>query len=128
MNRSLAGCAYVTGFLLALAIGTDAMDVVALERQSATMRDNPPLRMIQAQPSEPGKMFRGVGIVTAIESAGSLTINHEPIAGLMPAMEMTFSVNPRASTNGVRAGDKVEFSMDGRTYVIRELKVVGHDR
>ena len=82
--------------------------------------------MVQAQPSEPGKMFRGVGIVTAIESSGSLTINHEPIAGLMPAMEMTFSVNPRALTNGVRAGDKVEFSMEGRTYVIRELKVVGH--
>jgi Cu/Ag efflux protein CusF len=57
-----------------------------------------------------------------------VSINHEPIAGLMPAMEMTFSVNPRALTNGVRAGDKVEFSMDGRTYVIHELRVVGHDR
>ena len=44
----------------------------------------------------------------------------------MPAMEMTFSVNPRALTDGVRPGDKVEFSMEGSTYIIRELKVVGH--
>jgi Cu/Ag efflux protein CusF len=125
MNRTLAGFA---GFLLALTVEVNAMGVVVLERQSPSMSENPPLRMAQAQPSEPGKMFRGVGIVTAIESAGSLTINHEPIAGLMAAMEMTFSVNPGALTNGVLAGDKVEFSMDGRTYVIHELKVVGHDR
>jgi Cu/Ag efflux protein CusF len=123
MSRTFAGCAYITGFLLALTV-----EVSAMERQSPTMRENRPLRTAQAQPSEPGKMFRGVGIVTAIESAGSLTINHEPIAGLMPAMEMTFSVNPRGLTNGVRAGDKVEFGLDGRTYVIHELKVVGHDR
>ena len=127
MNRTLAGFAYVTGFLLALMFEANANGAVALERQSPTMSENRPLRMAQAQPSEPGKMFRAVGIVTAIELAGSLTINHEPIAGLMPAMEMTFSVNPRALTNGVRAGDKVEFSMDGRTYVINELRVVGHD-
>jgi Cu/Ag efflux protein CusF len=126
MNRTLAGFAYVTGFLLALTVEVNAIGVVALDRQSP-MGENRALRMAQAQPSEHGKMFRGVGIVTAIESAGSLTINHEPIAGLMPAMEMTFSVNPRALTNGVRAGDKVEFSMDGRTYIIHELKVVGHD-
>ena len=126
MNGTLAGCAYATGFLLALTVEVNAMGVVALERQSATTRENGPLWMAQAQPSEPGKMFRGVGIVTAIEPNGSLTINHEPIAGLMPAMEMTFSVNPRALTNGVRPGDKVEFSMEGRTYIIRALKVVGH--
>ena len=72
-------------------------------------------------------MFSGVGVVTAIESPVLLTINHEPIAGLMPAMEMTFSVNPRALTNGVRPGDKVEFSMEGSNYIHHSpLKVVGH--
>ncbi len=72
------------------------------------------------------KVFRGMGIVTAIEPAGSLTINHEPIEGLMPAMEMTFSVNPRALTKGVRPGDRIEFSVEGKTYTIVDLKVVGH--
>ncbi len=44
----------------------------------------------------------------------------------MPAMEMTFSVNPRALTTGVRPGDKIEFSVEGTTYIIRAVKVVGH--
>jgi hypothetical protein len=40
--------------------------------------------MAHAQQSEPGKIFRGVGIVTAIELAtSSLTINHEAIQRLM---------------------------------------------
>ena len=44
----------------------------------------------------------------------------------MPAMEMTFSVNPRALANGVRPGDKIEFSVEGKTYTIVALKIVGH--
>ena len=126
MTRTLARYAYATSFLVALTVEFNAIGAAALERQSATTAANGPLWMAQAQPSEPGKMFSAVGVVTAIESAGSLTINHEPIAGLMPAMEMTFSVNPRALTDGVRPGDKVEFSMEGSTYIIRALKVVGH--
>jgi hypothetical protein len=83
MNRTLAGFAYVTGFLLALMFEANANGVVALERQSPTMRESRELRMAQAQPSEPGKMFRGVGIVTAIESAGSLTINQRSIGSIL---------------------------------------------
>jgi Cu/Ag efflux protein CusF len=124
MIRALAGYAYAAGILLALTIAVHAMDVADLERRS--IPDDGPVWMAQAQQSETGKMFRGVGVVTAIEPNGSLTINHEPIAGLMPAMEMSFSVNPRALTNGVRPGDRIEFSVEGATYIIRALKVVGH--
>jgi Copper binding periplasmic protein CusF len=31
---------------------------------------------------------------------------------MMPAMEMTFPVNPRTLTSSVRPGDKIEFSVD----------------
>jgi hypothetical protein len=34
---------------------------------------------------------------------GSLTINHEEIAGLMPPMEMTFHVEPRCARETVVA-------------------------
>ncbi|HXA21989.1 MAG TPA: copper-binding protein [Acetobacteraceae bacterium] len=85
-----------------------------------------PQMTAQAQQNEPRKVFRGVGIVTAIEPAGSLTINHEPIEGLMPAMEMAFQVNPRTLANGVRPGDKIEFSVEGKTYTIVAVKIVGH--
>jgi len=80
----------------------------------------------RAQQSEPTKLYHGDGVVTAIEGADSLTINHQPIEGLMPAMEMTFKVNPPSLTKNVHPGDKIRFSVEGKTYVIRELKVTGH--
>ena len=37
-------------------------------------------------------------------ATGSLTINHEEIPGLMPAMEMMLRVDPRTLSDRVRAG------------------------
>jgi Cu/Ag efflux protein CusF len=79
-----------------------------------------------AQQGQPQKIFHGVGIVTAIEPTGTLTVNHQPIEGLMPAMEMAFKVNPGSLAKGVRPGDKIDFSLEGKTYTIVGLKVVGH--
>ncbi|ABA06148.1 hypothetical protein Nwi_2898 [Nitrobacter winogradskyi Nb-255] len=70
-------------------------------------------------------LFQAVGFVTAINPAtGSLTINHEEIVGLMPPMEMVFQVEPPTLSEGVKPGDKVEFRIDGKTYRVRELKVI----
>jgi Cu/Ag efflux protein CusF len=41
---------------------------------------------------------------------------------------MTFNVKPRALSSAVRPGDKIEFSVEGNTYTIVALKVVGHQR
>jgi Cu/Ag efflux protein CusF len=126
MNGTPVRCVCAAVAFLELTIETNAMGAVVSEGRSAGRGENTPLMTAQAQQNEPGKVFRAVGIVTAIEPAGSLTINHEPIEGLMPAMEMAFPVNPRALTNGVRPGDKIEFSVEGKTYTIVALKVVGH--
>ena len=124
MNRMLAGCALGTGFFLALIVGASA---VVPGSRTGTEGATGPLRMAQAQQGEPGKTFRGMGVVTAIDPAtGSLTINHQPIEGLMPAMEMTFRVNPRALSDSVRPGDEIEFSVEGKTYTVLDVKVVGH--
>jgi Cu/Ag efflux protein CusF len=82
--------------------------------------------LAQAQQGQPQKVFHGVGVVTATEPAGTLTVNHQPIEGLMPAMEMAFKVNPASLAKGVRPGDRIDFSVDGKTYTIVGLKVVGH--
>jgi Cu/Ag efflux protein CusF len=126
MNRALAECACAAGVFLALTIGASALDAAASGYRSAAKGESAPLLLAQAQQSEPRKVFHGVGVVTAIEPAGSLTINHEAIEGLMSAMEMTFTVNPRTLTKGIRPGDKIEFSVEGKTYTIVALKVVGH--
>jgi Cu/Ag efflux protein CusF len=81
---------------------------------------------VQAQRAAPAKLFQGTGTVTATEPAGTLTINHAPIEGLMPAMEMTFRLNPATLGKGVHPGDDVEFSVDGKTYIITALKVRKH--
>ena len=82
--------------------------------------------LAHAQRVQPRKLFHGVGVVTATEPAGTLTVNHQPIEGLMPAMEMAFKVSPASLAKGVRPGDRIDFSVDGKTYTIVGLKVVGH--
>ena len=82
---------------------------------------------VQAQESPRDGLYRGIGVVTDIDPAtGSLTINHEEIPGFMPAMEMMLRVDPRTLSNGVRAGDKVEFWVEGKTFTIRDIRVIEH--
>jgi Cu/Ag efflux protein CusF len=82
------------------------------------------LLLVQAQQPSNG-LYQGIGVVTAINPAtGSLTINHQKIEGLMPAMEMLFQVDPRTLSDRVKPGDKVEFQLEGKTYTIRDIKVI----
>lgn len=105
------------GFVCATVIATTLLLGVGTACSSAVL----------AQTSSSGqKVFHGTGIVTAVEPDGSLTVNHQPIAGLMPAMEMTFKVASRSLSNGVRPGDRIEFDVEGQHYTIQQLKVVGH--
>jgi Cu/Ag efflux protein CusF len=126
MIRTFGTRICAAGALLALMIGVNRMEAAASANRSDAEAGRQPLRMAQTAQTEPRKIFHGVGIVVAIKPAGSLTINHETIEGLMPAMEMMFSVSPDALAKGVRPGDKVEFSVDGKTFTIVGLKVVGH--
>jgi Cu/Ag efflux protein CusF len=82
----------------------------------------------QAQVAAAPKVFSATGVVTATKPAGTLTINHQPIEGLMPAMEMTFNARPASLTKGVQPGDQVEFQIEGKTYALVAVKVVGHTR
>ena len=80
-----------------------------------------PLVLAQVQQSR----YRGIGVVTDVnQETGSLTVNHEDIPGLMPKMEMLFRVEPRNLSEGVRPGDKIEFSVEAKTYKILELRVI----
>jgi Cu/Ag efflux protein CusF len=59
---------------------------------------------------------RGMGVVQSVDTAnGSLTIAHEPIAGLgWPAMTMSFKVDKAALLEDVEAGEHIEFTLRGR--------------
>lgn len=112
------------GFVVVTALGLGSCVSGALasdDLAAAGQLRTAPLVMAQVQQS----LHRGVGVVTDVnQETGSLTVNHEDIPGLMPKMEMLFRVEPRHLSEGVRPGDKIEFSVEAKTYKIRELKVV----
>lgn len=105
------------GIATALAIGACMSGAFALDDAAAGRR------LVTAQAQQ--NLYRGTGVVTDInDETGSLTVNHEDIPGLMPKMEMLFRVETKNLSKGVRPGDRIEFSVEAKTYTIRELNVV----
>jgi len=52
------------------------------------------------------------GTVTSLDlKASSIEIDHGDIEGLMPAMQMDFSVKNAAVLNGIAVGDRIEFEV-----------------
>jgi thiol-disulfide isomerase/thioredoxin len=77
----------------------------------------------QAQPR-----FEGQGRVVAFdESASIVTLDHGPISGLMPAMQMAFPVQRAEQLAGLQAGTLVRFSLQARgtEWVITTIEPVG---
>jgi Cu/Ag efflux protein CusF len=81
--------------------------------------------LIHIQETEASGTFRGVGVVTAVNSrARALTINHEEIKGFMPAMIMMYRVEPFSLTAGLQPGDRIEFALDAKSYTIYDVKLI----
>ena len=74
-------------------------------------------------------IFYGRGLVKAVEpGTGWLTLAHNDIMGCMPAMEMMFRVRAPQVSRDLRAGDTIDFTLDGGKYVILETKLISHAR
>jgi Cu/Ag efflux protein CusF len=71
-------------------------------------------------------VFHGVGVITAIQaSTGALTLNHDEIKGLMPAMEMMYRVKSLGVSKGLTVGDRIGFDVDAKTYTILRVERLG---
>jgi thiol-disulfide isomerase/thioredoxin len=71
--------------------------------------------------------FEGEGRVVAVdEIQGTVTLDHGPISGLMPAMRMAFPVQQVAWLQGLQVGTVVQFSLQARgpEWVITTLAPV----
>jgi protein SCO1/2 len=65
-----------------------------------------------AEPGPPPQTFVVQGILRSIDFAGrNVTVEHEDIAGLMPAMTMPFDVKTMAEVEPLKAGDAIEFRL-----------------
>jgi thiol-disulfide isomerase/thioredoxin/Cu/Ag efflux protein CusF len=72
--------------------------------------------------------FEGEGRVVAVdESTGTVTMDHGPISGLMPAMRMAFPVQQAEQLLGLQVGALVRFSLQARglEWVIATIEPVG---
>lgn len=69
--------------------------------------------------------INGEGTVSALDAdKHSITLMHEPIAALnWPAMTMTFAVREGVTLAGIKAGDRIGFSLEkkGPDYVITQI-------
>jgi Cu/Ag efflux protein CusF len=107
---------------------------LACRRQTAVtkVQESPSPAATQKNPLEPpavviGKPYPGKGVVTLINlKEGWIEIDHEEIEGLMPAMQMEWTAEPRSLLRKVKVGDKVEFVVveTGKGELITELKRV----
>ena len=78
-----------------------------------------------ASPSGPAaavapKSYPAVGVVKAINpKTPSIEILHEDVEGLMPGMQMEFDVTDAALLNGIAVNDRIDFTIEDRTGVMR---------
>ncbi|MGH8063908.1 MAG: copper-binding protein [Candidatus Entotheonellia bacterium] len=78
-----------------------------------------------AQTTAPTQVFEGRGVVVSVQPEQStITLRHEPIAGLMPAMTMEFDVRSPQLLEGITPGITVDFSVrpEGTNYVIEAIR------
>lgn len=86
-----------------------------------------PAGATKAQERTPVRTFNGAGVIRSVNlNDGWFEIDHEDIAGYMPAMRMQWSVKDKSMLNSVRAGDRVNFKLreDNGSEVITELKKI----
>ncbi len=74
--------------------------------------------------AQSGASYDGRGSVVSLdEKRGKVTLKHEEIKGLMPAMTMEFPVKSPELLDGVRQGDRVRFTLNpqGGDFVVEKI-------
>jgi protein SCO1/2 len=64
-------------------------------------------------------------VVSADPEAGTMTVAHRPVAGVMPAMTMPFRVQKVSELKGLTSGARVRFRFDGK--LARDIRRVPPD-
>lgn len=72
----------------------------------------------------------GTGVVIATEpdpakwGMATITVDHEEIVDFMPAMEMMYNVKSPDLVEGLKPGDKIDFTIDTRDLAITAIQVI----
>jgi Cu/Ag efflux protein CusF len=83
---------------------------------------NPPVTGTSKAP-EPA-IYQGVGVVKSLNATRpSIEIDHEEIKGMMPAMTMEFYVKRESMLTGIKAGDRIEFTVQNGVGGVQIIKI-----
>jgi len=83
----------------------------------------------EAQQTAREDVFQGHGVVRAVESGtGAVTIAHDEINGIGPAMETKFQVQETKLSECLRPGDTVDFSIGAAEQVIVRVNLLYYDQ
>ena len=90
-----------------------ASDAPAMSAAPASSSASAMSSMSNMSAAPAAKTGDSTGVVKAVDaSAGTITLDHQPIPGVgWPAMTMTFKATPPSVLAGIKAGDKVHFSV-----------------
>ncbi|MEA2658933.1 MAG: hypothetical protein QOF64_1529, partial [Candidatus Binatota bacterium] len=71
------------------------------------------------------KFVKGIGkIIAVVPESKSIVIEHGAIKDFMDAMTMGYKVSSAAVLKGLRAGDRVEFTLDRGQRVVTKIDKV----
>jgi Cu/Ag efflux protein CusF len=81
-----------------------------------------------AQQTATEGVFQGRGIIKAVDPvSGALTLAHDAIKGLAPALETTYRVRASDVSECLRPGDTVDFTID-TTDVILGVSLLNYEQ
>jgi Cu/Ag efflux protein CusF len=79
------------------------------------------------KPPTTAKFVKGIGkIVSLVPQSKEVVIDHEPIKDYMDAMTMGYKVSSMSVLKGLRAGDRVEFTLDTGQRVVTKIDKLKH--
>ena len=68
--------------------------------------------------------YKAAGVVKALNPKGpAIEIDHGDVEGLMPAMQMEFEVSDASLLNGIAVNDRIDFTIEDRTGVMRIIAI-----
>ena len=92
---------------LAIALITLAFNAACNSRNKAEANVPGPAAAVQTT------TYHGVGVVKSMDmKRPSIEIDHQEIKDLMPAMTMEFYVKDAALLDGIKPGDRIEFTIE----------------
>jgi Cu/Ag efflux protein CusF len=100
-----------------MAAATERADLIAFLKQATAAP--PPAASPAPVAAEP---VAASGVVVSIDGPNALTLDHEDIPGVMPAMSMPYAAKSPDVLKRLTAGDRVDFTLDPATLTILSIR------